>query len=113
MGSFRQEQARLRSLPLVLRSLGPGGERLTGKPLSTRRSYLHELIGSGARASSAHFDSAPDLLKAAESMALEGIVSKRRDSSYQPGRSRDWIKVKTAAWRAANADRFEMFEKQS
>jgi hypothetical protein len=27
----------------------------------------------------------------------------------QVGRSCEWIKVKTAAWRAANADRGEMF----
>src|SRR5690606_10944369 len=25
---------------------------------------------------------------------LEGIISKRADSTYQPGRSRDWLKVK-------------------
>jgi hypothetical protein len=30
-------------------------------------------------------------------MALEGIVSKRRDSSYRSGRSRDWLKSKNPA----------------
>ncbi len=34
-------------------------------------------------------------------MALEGIVSKRRDRPYRPGRSNDWIKVK-----CANRDEF-------
>jgi ATP-dependent DNA ligase len=58
------------------------------------------------------FDDPVKLLAAAERMGLEGIVSKRRESVYRSGRSRDWIKVKTAAWRAANAGRGEMFEKK-
>ena len=36
----------------------------------------------------------PDLFKAACSMGLEGLVSKRRDRPYRAGRSPDWIKVK-------------------
>ena len=39
----------------------------------------------------------PDLFKAACDMMLEGLVSKRRDSRYQAGTSRDWIKVKNQA----------------
>jgi bifunctional non-homologous end joining protein LigD len=30
-------------------------------------------------------------------LGCEGIVSKRADSSYRSGRSRDWIKVKSPA----------------
>ncbi len=33
-------------------------------------------------------------------MQLEGIVAKRADSPYVAGRSRHWVKVKTAAGRA-------------
>ena len=29
-------------------------------------------------------------------MGLEGIVSKRKDSAYRSGRSRDWLKMKNA-----------------
>ena len=36
----------------------------------------------------------PDLFRAACGMGLEGLVSKRRDSTYRPGRSPNWIKVK-------------------
>jgi hypothetical protein len=36
----------------------------------------------------------PDLFNAACDMMLEGLVSKRRDSRYRAGPSRDWIKVK-------------------
>jgi bifunctional non-homologous end joining protein LigD len=37
---------------------------------------------------------APAMFASACKMGLEGIVSKRRDSRYQSGRSNDWIKVK-------------------
>jgi ATP-dependent DNA ligase len=30
-------------------------------------------------------------------IGLEGIVAKRRDSSYRSGRCRDWIKIKNMA----------------
>jgi bifunctional non-homologous end joining protein LigD len=36
----------------------------------------------------------PDLFRAACRMGLEGLVSKRRDRSYQAGRSKYWAKVK-------------------
>lgn len=36
----------------------------------------------------------PDLFRAACKLGLEGMVSKRRDLPYRPGRSPDWVKVK-------------------
>ena len=36
----------------------------------------------------------PDLFRAACQMGLEGLVSKRRDSPYQAGRLKHWIKIK-------------------
>lgn len=36
----------------------------------------------------------PEFLRVACQLGLEGIVSKRRDSQYRPGRSRDWLKTK-------------------
>jgi ATP-dependent DNA ligase len=33
------------------------------------------------------------------SFGLEGLVSKRRDRPYQPGRSKHWIKVKSLKFR--------------
>ena len=36
----------------------------------------------------------PDLFRHACKFGLEGMVSKRRESRYRPGRSPDWIKVK-------------------
>ena len=50
-------------------------------------------------------------LAAGEKMQLEGIVSKRRESAYRSGATRDWLKIKTASWRAENRDRYELFQK--
>ena len=58
------------------------------------------------------FDDGAKLLEAAERHGLEGIVSKRQASAYRSGPSRDWVKIKTAAWRAANRERWRMFEKR-
>jgi hypothetical protein len=44
----------------------------------------------------------PDLFKAACNMMLEGLVSKRRNSRYKAGPSRDWIKVKNSKSPAMN-----------
>ena len=55
------------------------------------------------------FGDASALLAECERLGLEGIVSKRIDQPYRSGSHTDWIKVKTAAWRAANRHRAEMF----
>jgi hypothetical protein len=44
----------------------------------------------------------PALFKAACDLMLEGLVSKRRDSRYRAGPSRDWIKVKNPKFPAMN-----------
>jgi bifunctional non-homologous end joining protein LigD len=38
-----------------------------------------------------------DLFRVACSMGVEGIVSKRRDSAYTPGKCRHWVKTKNPA----------------
>jgi ATP-dependent DNA ligase len=50
------------------------------------------------------------LLRAAETHGLEGIVSKLKGDCYRSGKNAGWIKVKTAAWRAANQERYKLFE---
>ena len=73
-----------------------------------------ELLLAGAEADllrfSEAFDDAEKLLAAALELGLEGIVSMKRDQPYRLGKNLAWIKVKTAAWREANRDRWEMFE---
>jgi bifunctional non-homologous end joining protein LigD len=49
-------------------------------------------------------DAADVLLEACGKHQVEGLVAKRTDSTYQPGkRSRSWVKVKTADWREHHA----------
>ena len=48
-------------------------------------------------------------MRAAERCGLEGVVSKRRDSPYRSGACRDWLKIKTTAWREANKERWRLF----
>ncbi len=55
------------------------------------------------------FEDPLKLLAACEKHGLEGIVCKLREDRYRSGKNSGWIKVKTAAWRAANNDRREMF----
>jgi bifunctional non-homologous end joining protein LigD len=56
------------------------------------------------------FDDGLALLRVAEKHGLEGVVSKRRSAPYRSGRCRGWRKVKTAAWREANRERWRAFE---
>jgi bifunctional non-homologous end joining protein LigD len=90
------------------------GNDLVGLPLRDRRRRLERLLAR-AEIPCLHlveaFDDGPALFTAAERHGLEGIVSKRVTSAYQSGPSRDWVKVKTAAWRAANRERWRLFEK--
>jgi bifunctional non-homologous end joining protein LigD len=75
-----------------------GGDDLRKVPLSMRKANLERLL---ARRPDGVFvnpfergEIGPDLFRAACNMGLEGLVSKRRDRSYQAGRSKHWIKVK-------------------
>ena len=72
------------------------GHDLTDLALSDRRRLLDELLEPAPawRASPLH-DDGPALLTAAGERGLEGVVAKRLDSTYEPGkRTRAWRKVK-------------------
>ena len=82
--------------------------------LEYRRHLLSKLL-KGAKSDtlrmSENFRDPVALLRAAETHGLEGIVSKLKADRYRSGKNTGWIKVKTAAWRAANRDRWEMFQR--
>jgi hypothetical protein len=82
--------------------------------LVERRSPLRRLLKRGdgdmLRLSEV-FDDPQALLAACEKRGLEGIVLKLRDERYRSGKNPGWVKVNTAAWRAANRDRWELFQK--
>jgi DNA ligase D-like protein (predicted ligase) len=74
------------------------GADLRSKPLATRREMLRDLISKlpdTIRFSETFDASASELMAAVRSNGLEGVVAKRRDSSYMPGdRSGAWVKVR-------------------
>jgi bifunctional non-homologous end joining protein LigD len=74
------------------------GWDLTGASLEDRKAALGEIIPPQAegmlRYSDHQVGQGPAVLRQASSLGLEGIVSKRRDSPYRPGRGTAWLKVK-------------------
>jgi len=84
------------------------------QPLVKRQARLQVLLerfACPAVSLSEPFDDGLALLRVAEERGLEGVVSKRRGAPYRSGECRDWRKVKTAAWREANRERWRLFEK--
>jgi bifunctional non-homologous end joining protein LigD len=82
---------------MVFDILSRDGSDLTGEPYSTRRLELEDAVRStGAIQVPAAFAGDLDAAMAAsKQLALEGVVAKRRDSTYAVGaRSRAWIKLK-------------------
>ena len=91
------------------------GVRITPLALTERKKALADVVmatDSEHLQFSGTFTDPIKLLETCDEMRLEGIVSKRKDSAYRSGPTKDWLKVKTSAWRAANRDRWEMFEKR-
>ncbi|MGE3619059.1 MAG: non-homologous end-joining DNA ligase [Acidimicrobiia bacterium] len=77
-----------------LLQLGP--HPLVDLPLAERRRLLGELVEPGpAWTCSPAYPDGEALLDAARAQGLEGVVAKRDDSPYLPGRrTRTWLKVK-------------------
>jgi len=72
-------------------------EPLIDLPLDERRERLEELVvpNAGSVLVSPQFEDGEALLVAARDQGLEGVVAKRADSRYQPGRRvPEWRKVK-------------------
>ena len=91
------------------------GVRITPLALTDRKEALADSSWrptASTYSSPVRFMDPITLLETCDGMNLEGIVSKRIDSAYRSGPTRDWLKIKTSAWRAANRDRWEMFQKK-
>lgn len=77
-----------------------GGEDLRELPLEQRRARLEAALGhidgETVRLSTVLQAPPEQVLSAACEMGLEGVIGKRRDSTYTGRRSRDWIKLKCA-----------------
>ena len=74
------------------------GENLQTQPLEKRRALLRSRAMpkmAGARFSESFHVTADQMVSAVRSQGLEGVVAKRRNSAYQPGRrSGPWVKMR-------------------
>ena len=89
------------------------GKDLRGLPLQERLAQLEVLFSLSKVQGLAlvpSFDDGQALMLAAMKHGLEGVVSKRRASTYDSGRGRHWVKSKTPTWRQANKDRWERIQ---
>jgi bifunctional non-homologous end joining protein LigD len=89
-----------RNVPVVLICfdlLHFAGLNLRGAPYRDRRRYLTQCLLPSRHLQVVHFsDNAEQLYAASCAHGFEGIVAKRLDSRYEPGRrSRAWLKFKT------------------
>lgn len=117
--SFREMQNRARSTRLEFWAfdiLALDGRSLLRAKYSDRRRVLEALAEQGGLIVPAAIeaDDGPEALDVARSKRWEGVIAKKRDSTYQPGRrSSSWIKDKLwntqevviGGWRVGNGGR--------
>jgi len=73
------------------------GEDQRQKPLQERKEILASIVKKGAKRvlySSHVLGRGKDLFAAASAKGLEGIIAKKRSSTYLEKRTRDWVKIK-------------------
>jgi bifunctional non-homologous end joining protein LigD len=72
------------------------GRDLRGEPLEERKALLQRSIqDTGLVLYSKHVvGTGVELFEGAERLGLEGIIGKKRSSTYQMRRTRDWVKIK-------------------
>jgi bifunctional non-homologous end joining protein LigD len=90
------------------------GKGLRRRALRERKAMLRHLLNKADDHVLRFSEAFPDpvkLLAAANKQGLEGIVSKLSYQPYRSGKNPGWVKVKCAAWREANKNRWELFEK--
>jgi bifunctional non-homologous end joining protein LigD len=77
--------------------LAEGAKDLRKRPLIERKERLEKLLTKAKTPVlvSPHFEGGgPDVLEAFREKGLEGIVSKKANSTYQSGRTKAWLKIK-------------------
>jgi bifunctional non-homologous end joining protein LigD len=85
------------------------GKDLSSQPLLERKKRLERLISGGDDPRLLYVEHVPAeqgtaLYTAAVAAGCEGIVSKRAESHYWSGDTRDWLKIKPAEVRARQAE---------
>ena len=100
VGSEAEVRRRAKDVPVtyvIFDLLYDDGELLFDLPYEERRGRLEQLglEGEGWQTPAYHRGDGAALLEASKAQGLEGIVAKRLDSRYRPGkRGKDWLKVK-------------------
>lgn len=84
----------------VFDALSVDGEDLRALPLSERKEHLRESFSNTQTLIYASgLEGAGEwVFERAKILDLEGMVAKRLDSTYQKGRSRDWLKIKYSGY---------------
>ena len=75
------------------------GDDLRRDPLEVRKATLASIVakaGPGIKFNEHMEGDGPTVFAHACKLGLEGIVSKRKDSTYRSGRSPDWLKMKNS-----------------
>ena len=75
------------------------GKDLRREPLTSRKTALEKLLQKSRQDKFLHYSEhivgqGSEMLAKSCAMGLEGIVSKRADSPYSPGRQKSWLKAK-------------------
>jgi bifunctional non-homologous end joining protein LigD len=86
------------------------GDDLRREPIETRKATLASVLRRavpGVRMNEHIEADGPTVFAYACKMGLEGIVSKRKDSTYRSGRSPDWLKSKNPACEAVRREEEE------
>ena len=90
------------------------GEDLRRDPLQVRKATLASILAKarpGIRFNEHIEGDGPTVFAHACKMGLEDIVSKRKDSAYRCGRSRDWLKMRNPACAAVTREAEEDWAK--
>jgi bifunctional non-homologous end joining protein LigD len=91
------------------------GEDMRRDPLQVRKATLASIVAKarpGIRFNEHIEGDGPTVFAHACKMGLEGIVSKRKDSTYRSGRSPDWLKMKNSEAPAAKREAEEEWGKR-
>jgi bifunctional non-homologous end joining protein LigD len=85
-----------------------GGNDLRCEPLEVRKATIASVVakaGAGIRFNEhLDYDDGAAVFQHTCRTGLEGIVSKRKDSPYRSGRSKDWLKMKNPACEAVKRE---------
>lgn len=96
-GAIARAQAQHPAVCYVFDCLYLDGRPIVNEPLTRRREWLADAIRKeSAYRVSEVVEDGPSFLEAVEQLGLEGIMAKRRQSPYTPGKRSDaWLKIKT------------------